>query len=181
MLGERRHTANLDLLLLLLRGLVLWGCITMQLNLMLMFKPRALTEPWVSLHLDYACLVGVREPDSFLTTLASVLLNVLSRHVLCGWLSVRHGQLCSALKARTSRDAAVKPFKLSVSHYLDLPELERWLKEWRDSLLSDAGVNWDSGRGGAQILPVFIFDVPSTGWKAWHLRQLCIGSALHWH
>jgi len=91
------------------------------------------------------------------------------------------GQLCRALKARTSRDAAVKTFKLSVSHYLDLPELERWLKEWRDSLLSDAGVNWDSGRGGAQILPVFIFDVPSTGWKAWHLRQLCSGSALHWH
>eukprot|EP00775_Hariotina_reticulata_P009952 gene9952-10107_t len=67
-----------------------------------------------------------------------------------------------ALKARTSRDAAVKNFKLSVTHYLDLPELERWLKEWKDALLSEAGVNWESEHGGAQILPVFIFDVPST-------------------
>ncbi|WIA11081.1 hypothetical protein OEZ85_011230 [Tetradesmus obliquus] len=68
-----------------------------------------------------------------------------------------------ALKARTSRAAGAKgSFKLVVSHYLDLPDLERWLAEWREALLSEAGVNWDTEHGGAAILPVFIFDVPSS-------------------
>ncbi|WIA30987.1 hypothetical protein OEZ86_001032 [Tetradesmus obliquus] len=68
-----------------------------------------------------------------------------------------------ALKARTSRAPGAKgSFKLAVSHYLDLPDLERWLAEWREALLSEAGVNWDTEHGGAAILPVFIFDVPST-------------------
>lgn len=70
---------------------------------------------------------------------------------------------CRALKARTSRSAETKGFKLSVSHYLDLTELERWLSEWRDALLSEAGVNWDTEHGGPAVLPVFIFDVPSKG------------------
>jgi hypothetical protein len=73
-----------------------------------------------------------------------------------------------ALKARTSRAPGTKgSFTLAVSHYLDLPDLERWLGEWREALLSEAGVNWDTEHGGAAILPVFIFDVPSTGaWMA---------------
>lgn len=44
-----------------------------------------------------------------------------------------------ALKSRTSRKLGVKEFSLATSHYLDLPSLERWLLEWRDSLLSEAG------------------------------------------
>lgn len=63
-----------------------------------------------------------------------------------------------ALKARTSRVAGVKGFSMAASHFLDLPELERWLSEWKDALLSEAGVNWEGA-----ILPVFIFDVPSVG------------------
>ena len=56
----------------------------------------------------------------------------------------------SALKARTSRAPGAKgSFKLAVSHYLDLPDLERWLAEWREALLSEAGVNWDTEHGGA--------------------------------
>eukprot|EP00879_Flechtneria_rotunda_P007305 GHRR01007663.1.p1 GENE.GHRR01007663.1~~GHRR01007663.1.p1 ORF type:complete len:735 (+),score=144.94 GHRR01007663.1:731-2935(+) len=66
-----------------------------------------------------------------------------------------------ALKARTSRSAGEKGFHLSMSQYLDLTEMEKWLKDWRDVLLSEAGINWDTEHGGAAILPVFVFDVPT--------------------
>jgi hypothetical protein len=96
----------------------------------------------------------------------------MSTHVHLSWLytlswyvpSLCHAVACRALKARTSRAPGTKgQFTLAVSHYLDLPDLERWLVEWREALLSEAGVNWDTEHGGAAILPVFIFDVPSTG------------------
>ncbi|KAF8068242.1 Ocrl [Scenedesmus sp. PABB004] len=66
-----------------------------------------------------------------------------------------------ALKARTSRVPGGKGLTMATSHYLDLAELEVWLREWRDALLSEAGVNWDTEHGGAAILPVFIFDLPT--------------------
>jgi hypothetical protein len=47
----------------------------------------------------------------------------------------------SALKARTSRKVGSKEFKMATTHYLDLPSLERWLREWKDALLSEAGVS----------------------------------------
>lgn len=52
-----------------------------------------------------------------------------------------------ALKSRTSRRLGVKEFQLTTTHYLDLPSLERWLSEWRDALLSEAGTR------GRALLP----------------------------
>jgi hypothetical protein len=61
----------------------------------------------------------------------------------------------SALKARTSRKLGVKEFQMATTHYLDLPSLERWLMEWRDALLSEAGetsavqrLEWKGGFDG---------------------------------
>jgi hypothetical protein len=58
-----------------------------------------------------------------------------------------------ALKAKTSRMAGTKEFKLITSHYLDLPDLTRWLTEWRDVLLSEVGecVGVGVGVGGVRV------------------------------
>jgi hypothetical protein len=47
--------------------------------------------------------------------------------------------------------------------------------EWREALLSEAGVNVDTEHRGAAILPVFIFDVPSTGLcRVWGLHCVAV-------
>lgn len=57
----------------------------------------------------------------------------------CCFLRSVPGAVCRALKARTSRKAGSKDSNMATSHYLDLPSLERWLVEWKDALLSEAG------------------------------------------
>jgi hypothetical protein len=51
---------------------------------------------------------------------------------------------------------------MSVTQYLDVGELERWMGEWREALLSEAGINYEA-HDPILVLPVFIFDLPTKG------------------
>lgn len=70
------------------------------------------------------------------------------------------GTWCRALKTKMSRSpAANKQFKMDITRFLDVVELERWLKEWRDSVMAYAGIHYSASEADAHVLPVFVFDV----------------------
>lgn len=68
----------------------------------------------------------------------------------------------SALRARTGRSTDKHGMHMSVTQYLDVAELERWMGEWREALLSEAGINYEA-HDPVLVLPVFIFDLPTKG------------------
>eukprot|EP00877_Chromochloris_zofingiensis_P012803 jgi/Chrzof1/7777/Cz02g36110.t1 len=81
------------------------------------------------------------------------------------WLSFAACDHCvtaysGALKTKMSRSpAANKQFKMDITRFLDVVELERWLKEWRDSVMAYAGIHYSASEADAHVLPVFVFDV----------------------
>lgn len=72
-----------------------------------------------------------------MNTCCSIIMRVCSQHHATNFHVILN--FYRALKSRTSRKLGVKEFQMTTTHYLDLPSLERWLSEWRDALLSEAG------------------------------------------
>ena len=51
---------------------------------------------------------------------------------------------------------------MSVNQYLDVRELERWMEQWKESILAEAGISYTDA-DPEHVLPVFIFDLPTKG------------------
>jgi hypothetical protein len=51
---------------------------------------------------------------------------------------------------------------MSVNQYLDVRELERWMLQWKESIMAEAGITYTDSDPD-QVLPVFVFDLPTKG------------------